>query len=109
MGHLAASNQPTRAGPGPSADRAQRTRRSTRARPARAAYRRDTSRQAEPNVVRPIVEHPAPHLGELLHPVDDREEVVAGERAGTAGERYLPVREQELGLADAPWVPEQLT
>src|SRR6185503_10523418 len=40
--------------------------------------------------------------------LDDGEEVVAGKLADDAGEHRPAVREQELGLADAAGVPEDL-
>src|SRR5215207_1890266 len=83
--------------------------RSRRARSASAEHRREGgSCEAEANVVRAVVEHPASYFGQPLHAVDDREEVVAGERTSAAGECHLAVREQELGLADAARIPQKL-
>ena len=59
-------------------------------------------------LLRAFPEHAAPELAQVLVPLDDRREVVSRERARLARERDVAVGEQELGLADAARVEDQL-
>src|SRR5207247_6918207 len=55
-----------------------------------------------------LPEHQRAELAELLGASDDRGEVVARQHAGLACELGRPVREQDLRLADAAGIEEQL-
>ena len=65
-------------------------------------------RLAERDVLGAVPEHPPAELAQVLVPGDDRREVVPGERARLARERDVAVREQELRLAHAARVEDQL-
>src|SRR5581483_9989344 len=58
--------------------------------------------------LRTLPEREAAELGEALPSLDDGREVVAGERARLRGERAVAVREEQLRLADAAGVEQQL-
>src|SRR5262245_61560803 len=64
--------------------------------------------EAEGDRLGAFPERQAPERRELLEPLDDRGEVVPGERAGLRRERAVAVREQQLGLADAARVEQEL-
>src|SRR5262245_53845851 len=65
-------------------------------------------RLAERDVLCPFPEHPAAELAQVLAPVDDRREVVPGKRSGFARERDVAVCQEELGLADAARIEDDL-
>src|SRR5262249_54636321 len=62
----------------------------------------------EADRLRALPEHERAELAELLAAADDRRKVVAGQHAGLARELGRPVREQDLRLADAAGIEEQL-
>lgn len=55
----------------------------------------------EDNVLCAFPQHQPAHLLEMLAPVNESEEVVPRQLADLAGEAGAPVREQDLGLAEA--------
>src|SRR6185312_2899227 len=63
----------------------------------------------ETNRLRSLPEEAASELAQVLAAFDDRREVVAGERPRLAREADVPVREQDLGLADAARIEDELT
>src|SRR6201999_3716424 len=63
---------------------------------------------AEGDLLRAFPEGQAPECGELLVAVDERREVVSRERTRLGAERAVSVRKEQLGLADAARVEEQL-
>src|SRR5262245_6749072 len=65
-------------------------------------------RADEGDVLRALPEDRATHLTELLAPLDDCEEVVAGELADLAGEASAAVGKKDLGFAEAAGVEEDL-
>src|SRR5919198_4363726 len=65
-------------------------------------------RLPEGDVLRTVPEHALAELLQALAALDDRREVVAGELSGLAREARVPVREQQLGLADAAGIQQQL-
>src|SRR5258705_11358852 len=65
-------------------------------------------RAGEGDVLGALPEHHATHLAELVASFDDGEEVVAGELANLAGEATGAVGEEDLGLAEAAGVEEDL-
>src|SRR5687768_2829404 len=65
-------------------------------------------RLAEGDVLGAVPEHPSAQLTQVLVAGDDRGEVIPRECTRLARERDVAVREQELGLADATGVEDQL-
>src|SRR5439155_4375921 len=63
---------------------------------------------AERDRLRSLPERQAAELRELLATLDDRGEVVPGERARLGGEGAVAVRKEELGLRDAAGIEEEL-
>ena len=57
----------------------------------------------------PVPKGQPAQLGQVLGSRDDRQEVVAGELPELAGETDAAIGEQDLGLADATGVKEELT
>jgi hypothetical protein len=47
-------------------------------------------------------------FGQLLDPLDDGRKVIPGQRPRLGGEGDVPVRQQELGLADAAGIEKEL-
>src|SRR5205814_8335697 len=83
--------------------------RSTACRPAvRMPPAGRASALAEGDVLCPVPEHELAELEQPLDALHDRREVVPGQLAGPAREARLPVREEQLGLADAARIEEQL-
>src|SRR5688500_4366885 len=66
-------------------------------------------RLVERDVLRALPEHEPAELAQLLAALDDRREVVAREGASLARKARSAVREEDLGLAHAARVEEQLT
>ncbi len=62
----------------------------------------------EPNILRALPQRQLPHLAQLLAAALDGEKVVAGELAELAGELACAVREEDLGLAVATRIKEDL-
>src|SRR5712692_9564362 len=70
--------------------------------------RRCSFRRLEDDVLRALPQHRVPHRAQLLASGLDGEEVIAGELADLAGETGRAVREEDLGLAEAAGIEQDL-
>ena len=70
--------------------------------------RRRSFRRLEDDVLRALPQHLAPHRAQLLASGLDGEEVVAGELADLAGKTGRAVWEEDLGLAEATGIEQDL-
>src|SRR5439155_18887745 len=57
---------------------------------------------------RALPQHHLAERAEMIEPVDDRQEMVAGELTDLAGETYRAIGEQNLGLADPAGMQDDL-
>jgi hypothetical protein len=67
------------------------------------------SERLELDPLGPVLKGQPAQLGQVLGSRDDRQEVIAGELPDLAGETDAAIGEQDLGLADATGVKEELT
>src|SRR5690242_5899986 len=66
------------------------------------------SLQAEHDILRALPERQLAECDQVLQPLRDRQEMIAGELADLAGERHRAVGQQNFGLADAARVDDDL-
>ena len=66
------------------------------------------SNRLEHDLLGAVPKHTFPQRSELIFPLDDGEEVIAGELADFACKAHRPVGYKEFGFTNPPWVQEHL-